>query len=48
LRTARPYKPALNHEEAQRTMMEEAEKGLWDPDLVPAFFNMLKKKEQAA
>ena len=24
LRTARPYKPALNHEEAKRTMIEEA------------------------
>lgn len=48
LRTARPYKPALNHEEAERTMLEEAEKGLWDPELVPGFFNMLKKKEQAA
>ena len=48
LRTARPYKPALNHEESERTMMDEAGKGLWDPDLVPAFFRMLKKKEQAA
>lgn len=48
LRTARPYKPALNHDEAQRTMMEEASNGLWDPELVPAFFTMLKKKEQAA
>lgn len=48
LRTARPYKPALNHEEAERTMLEEAEKGLWDPELVPGFFHMLKKKEQAA
>jgi putative two-component system response regulator len=48
LRTARPYKPALNHEEAERTMIEEASKGLWDPELVPAFFTMLKKKEQAA
>lgn len=48
LRTARPYKPALNHEESERTMKEEASNGLWDPELVPAFFNMLKKKEQAA
>jgi putative two-component system response regulator len=48
LRTARPYKPALNHEEAKRTMIDEANKGLWDPELVPAFFSMLRKKEQAA
>jgi len=48
LRTARPYKPALTHEEAKRTMMDESSKGLWDPNLVPEFFAMLKKKEQAA
>jgi putative two-component system response regulator len=48
LRTARPYKPARTHEEAKRTMIEEAARGFWDPDLVPQFFAMLKKKEQAA
>lgn len=48
LRTTRPYKPALNHEEAERTMLDEANRGLWDPNLVPEFFAMLKKKEQAA
>jgi putative two-component system response regulator len=48
LRTARPYKPALTHEEAKRTMIEEAARGYWDPNLVPEFFSMLKKKEQAA
>jgi len=48
LRTARPYKPALNHEEAMRTMLDESNSGLWDPNLVPEFFAMLKKKEQAA
>jgi putative two-component system response regulator len=48
LRTARPYKPALNHEEAQRTMQDESHQGLWDPELVSAFFSMLRKKEQAA
>jgi putative two-component system response regulator len=48
LRTARPYKPAINHEEAERTMLREAAIGLWDPDLVPEFFSMLRKQEQAA
>lgn len=48
LRTARPYKPALTHEEAKRTMFEEAGRAVWDPELVPAFFSMLRKKEQAA
>jgi putative two-component system response regulator len=48
LRTARPYKPALTHEEAERTMMEEAQRGLWDPELVPEFFAMLRKQEKAA
>ena len=48
LRTARPYKPALTHEEAKRTLMQESARGLWDPELVPEFFAMLKKKKQAA
>ncbi len=49
LRTARPYKPALTHEDSERTMMEEAAKGKWDPALVAEFFAMLRKqKEQAA
>src|SRR5215831_1733826 len=30
LRTERPYKPALSHEEAVVTMREEARSGLWD------------------
>jgi putative two-component system response regulator len=48
LRTARPYKPALAHEEAARTMAEEARSGLWDPDLVAEFFLMLDKQRQVA
>src|SRR5271157_5194954 len=34
LRTARPYKPALSHDEAAQTMREEARQGLWDAELV--------------
>jgi putative two-component system response regulator len=48
LRTARPYKPALFHEETARTMRQEAEAGLWDHELVAEFFDMLRKQEQVA
>ena len=48
LRTARPYKPALPHDEAARTMREEARQGLWDAELVNEFFNMLVEKRSVA
>lgn len=48
LRTARPYKPALSHEKAAITVREEARAGLWDEELVIAFFNMLEKQRQVA
>jgi len=48
LRTARPYKPALGHEQSAITMREEARRGLWDPELVDEFFSMLEKKRQVA
>jgi putative two-component system response regulator len=48
LRTARPYKPALSHEQAAVTMREEARSGLWDEQLVSAFFTMLEKQWQVA
>jgi putative two-component system response regulator len=41
LRTARPYKPALSHEQAALTMQNEAQSGLWDEELVREFFSML-------
>src|ERR1700757_1015941 len=47
LRTARPYKPALSHEQAARTMRTEADNGLWDRDLVGQFFSMLGKRQVA-
>lgn len=47
LRTARPYKPALGHEQAALTMRVEAQNGLWDEDLVVKFFAMLKKRQVA-
>jgi cyclic di-GMP phosphodiesterase len=48
LRTHRPYKPALSHDHAARTMAEEAAAGLWDPELVPEFFRMLQKARAVA
>jgi putative two-component system response regulator len=48
LRTARPYKPALGHEEAAFTMRNEAQSGLWDGELVGEFFGMLDKRREAA
>jgi putative two-component system response regulator len=48
LRTARPYKPAIDHDEAERTMLREAVVGLWDPELTPEFFDLLRKQEKAA
>ncbi len=48
LRTVRPYKPALSHDEAAVTMREEARAGFWDEELVTEFFSMLRKQEQVA
>jgi cyclic di-GMP phosphodiesterase len=48
LRTARPYKPALAHDEAAVTMRKEACEGLWDEGLVIEFFSMLDKQRQVA
>jgi cyclic di-GMP phosphodiesterase len=46
--TARPYKPALSHDEAAQTMREEARQGLWDAELVDEFFSMLIQQRSAA
>ena len=47
LRTTRPYKPALAHDQAAQMMREEARQGLWDAELVDEFFSMLAKKRAA-
>jgi putative two-component system response regulator len=46
--TARPYKPALSHDQASQTMREEARQGLWDAELVSEFFSMLGEKRSVA
>src|SRR5437868_14604816 len=48
LRTARPYKPALSHEQAAFTMREEARAGLWSEELVGEFLSLLEKQRQVA
>lgn len=48
LRTKRPYKPTLGHDESRRTMEEEARVGLWDRELVREFFDMLEQQRRAA
>ncbi len=48
LRTARPYKPALNHEQAAITMREEARAGFWDAELAREFIAMLEKQQRVA
>jgi putative two-component system response regulator len=48
LTTARPYKPALSHQDSERTMHAEADRGLWDKNLVLEFFRMMDAQKQAA
>lgn len=48
LRTARSYKPSLTHDLAAQTMREEAERGLWDAELVAEYFSMLEQQRQVA
>jgi putative two-component system response regulator len=47
LRTARPYKPPLSHDQAAFTMLREAQSGLWDEELVKEFFVLLEKRRVA-
>ncbi len=46
--TARPYKPAIPHEQAVQTMHEEARRGLWDAELVAEYFSMLERQRNVA
>lgn len=41
--TDRPYRKGLPQDTAINILKEESKKGWWDPDLVDAFFKMLKK-----
>jgi len=48
LRTARPYKPALGHEQSAITMREKSHHGLMDSELVNEFLDMLWKQRKVA
>jgi putative two-component system response regulator len=48
LRTARPYKLALSHEQAAATMREGARSGFWDGQLTREFLSMLERQKQVA
>jgi putative two-component system response regulator len=48
LRTARPYKGSQTHRQAHDTMVREAERGLCDPQIVSALFDMLTERRRAA
>src|SRR5207248_2874082 len=48
LRTTRPYKPTLSHDEAHETMLREADAGLWDKRLVEEFYRMLAAAHRRA
>ncbi len=41
LRTARPYKPALPHQQAVAILLQETEAGAWDPQIVATFIGIL-------
>jgi putative two-component system response regulator len=48
LRTARPYKPAIGHDQSVQTMRDKVRQGLLDGDLVNEFFRMLLQQRNVA
>ena len=48
LRTARPYKPAIGHEQSVQTMRDKSRQGLLDADLVSEFVGMLRERRNVA
>jgi putative two-component system response regulator len=45
LRTARPYKAALGHQQATTILLQETEAGSWDPQVTQTFINLLHESE---
>jgi putative two-component system response regulator len=48
LRTERPYKPAIGHDQSVQTMEEKVRQGLLDGQLVHEFFDMLTEQRRVA
>jgi putative two-component system response regulator len=48
LRTARPYKPAMGHDQSAQTMLEKVRQGLLDSQLVNEFLGMLLQQRNVA
>jgi putative two-component system response regulator len=48
LRTERPYKAAMGHEQSALTMRDKARQGLLDGDLVNEFLDLLVEKRNVA
>jgi putative two-component system response regulator len=48
LRTERPYKPAIGHDQSVQTMQEKARQGLVDGELLHEFFDMLTELRRVA
>jgi len=48
LRTARPYKPAMGHDQSAQTMLEKVRQGLLDGQLVNEFLGMLLQQRNVA
>jgi putative two-component system response regulator len=42
LRTARPYKPSMSHEQAMTILRRETEAGSWDPHIVRTFVHLFQ------
>jgi len=48
LTTARPYKPAFSHQHTMELMLEEAQRGWRDPELVPLFAQITQQADGEA
>jgi putative two-component system response regulator len=42
LRTTRPYKPAMSHDQAVTILLRETEAGSWDPSIVRTFVQLFQ------
>jgi putative two-component system response regulator len=46
LRTTRPYKPAMGHDQAMAILLHETEAGSWDPQIVSTFLHLFQGPDQ--